>query len=306
MSKDLIIIPPSNFNFENTVQRLRRGNLDPINKWDPQTKQWQRIISDNQNYSILFVNFCPKQNHIIIKKINGTLEKKLIYNKIVGLLGLDDPFINLPPAKYADDSILKPHWSTAVPGYSHCFEAFLQIITGQLVSTQVANLFLQRIIMSFGTPIKINSEVFYDFPNIEVFTSPYIVDNLRLMGISKTKSEAIHQVALRLNDKNWIQFILNPTTSIEQKHAQLIEIKGIGEWSADWFLFRGLRHFNIVPVSDLAVRKALSWWWHASNILSASEITKNLMHLGEDDLRGLLVYKIMCAFLSQNRTGVLL
>lgn len=299
MQNILEIAAPLHFNFENTVLRLRRGNIDPINKWDEDKKQWRRLLLENDKHALVNIYQLPKNRTIFIKKLSGNLKNELIQEKIIKLLGFDDPFLKKPHNKFVKYPELQKSWSIALPGYGNLFEAFVQIILGQLVSTHVTNLLLSRFIQQFGISMTIGEEVFYHFPTFTQFNNKKMIDSIKSIGLSEAKAHAIYEIAVKFQDRDWLDYLLNPSICWSQKYAKLIEIKGIGAWSANWFLFRGLRQFQIIPITDLAVRKALSWWWKSPITLSPAIISKNLLTMNcAENLKGLLVYKIMCAFFS--------
>jgi len=54
--------------------------------------------------------------------------------------------------------------------------------------------------------------------------------------------------------------------------AQLTALRGIGEWTADWFLARHLGRSEAWPAGDLGVRKAVSRFYGEGRDLSTEEV----------------------------------
>ena len=52
----------------------------------------------------------------------------------------------------------------------------------------------------------------------------------------------------------------------------LTSIRGLGRWTADWFLARHLARPHAWPAGDLGVRKAVSTFYAAGSPLSIEEV----------------------------------
>ena len=53
--------------------------------------------------------------------------------------------------------------------------------------------------------------------------------------------------------------------------ARLVALRGIGEWTADWFLARHLARPNAWPWGDLALRKAVADLYGGLDVQEARE-----------------------------------
>jgi len=56
--------------------------------------------------------------------------------------------------------------------------------------------------------------------------------------------------------------------------ARLTELRGLGRWTADWFLARCLGRGDICPAGDLAVRKAFDHYYGRGRALSEKAIRR--------------------------------
>ncbi len=55
--------------------------------------------------------------------------------------------------------------------------------------------------------------------------------------------------------------------------AALTAQRGLGRWSADWFLARALARPSAWPAGDLGLRKAVSHFYGEGHMLSEPEVT---------------------------------
>ena len=79
---------------------------------------------------------------------------------------------------------------------------------------------------------------------------------MRALGLSKQKLAYIRDLAHKTLD-GIVEFEKFPQMTDEQVIAELIQVKGIGEWTAHMFLMFALRRPNILPTGDFGVRSAM-------------------------------------------------
>jgi DNA-3-methyladenine glycosylase II len=79
---------------------------------------------------------------------------------------------------------------------------------------------------------------------------------MRALGLSKQKLTYIRDLARKTRD-GLVEFQKFPSMTDEEVMAELIQVKGIGEWTAHMFLMFALRRPNILPTGDYGVRSAM-------------------------------------------------
>lgn len=79
---------------------------------------------------------------------------------------------------------------------------------------------------------------------------------MRALGLSKQKLTYIRDLA-RKTREGIVEFEKFPQMSDEDVIAELVRVKGIGEWTAHMFLMFALRRPNILPTGDYGVRSAM-------------------------------------------------
>ena len=91
------------------------------------------------------------------------------------------------------------------------------------------------------------------------------------IGLSNRKIEYIKDLSAKI-----IQRKLDVSTlhklSDEEVIAQLIEIKGIGRWTAEMFLIFCLGRLDVLPVTDLGIRKAMQKTYSLSELPKPAEM----------------------------------
>ena len=127
------------------------------------------------------------------------------------------------------------------------FEALVSSITAQQVSLHAAFAVRSRFIDRFGDP----AELAVAFPT-RARVAAASEDELLALGFSRRKAEYVLGVA-----RADVDFEALGGLADEEVKARLTALRGIGEWSADWFLARYLGRRHAWPAGDLGLRKAV-------------------------------------------------
>ena len=274
---------PHGFNLKNTLSILQRGDSDPINH----IKDGKLCRTLNGDDTKCIVEIMDHEKHLSVNIVHGAMPKKTIRDKLIRLLGFDDPLL-------LDETDI-PFKQSSLPNYETLFESIVQTILGQLISATAANHIRCRFITAFGDYTLYDKQKFYTFPHpLKISQTP--ADEISALGIGKTKAVAIIKAAEHCLDVNWRSALLDPQTSNQDCTLQLTSIHGIGTWTSDWVCLRALRRYDIVPSGDLVIRKALSKYWGEQNILSQKQIMQREDSLGP--LKGLVAYRLMLQFIS--------
>ena len=127
------------------------------------------------------------------------------------------------------------------------FEMLVGAITAQQVSLIAALAIRNRLVERLGERV---GRV-WAFPSRERLAAAS-EDELFSLGFSRRKAEYV--IGLARSDLDLATLALLPD---EEVKAQLTALRGLGEWTADWFLARYLGRPRAWPAGDLALRKAV-------------------------------------------------
>ncbi len=142
------------------------------------------------------------------------------------------------------------------------FEALVTSITAQQVSLRAAFAIRARLIRTFGKAARRA----FAFPRAEdvAAASP---GALTALGFSRRKAEYV--LSLARADVDFAALGALPDDEVKER---LVELPGIGEWTADWFLARHLARPDAWPAGDLALRKAVSALYLDGRDVSTGEV----------------------------------
>jgi len=136
-------------------------------------------------------------------------------------------------------SIIEQFGIPAIPERPQGFETLALLILEQQVSIDSAK----------ATFLKLKNAV-------ESFTAKYLLalsdEDYRTCGVSRQKTSYIKALAIAVINKD-IDIESLPFKSPDVVRAELIKIKGIGNWTIDVYLIFCLQSADIIPLGDIAV-----------------------------------------------------
>jgi len=130
-----------------------------------------------------------------------------------------------------------------------------------LVSRGDPFLTLARSIVGQQISVKAAQSVWNKFSALVPVVSPEPVlkiraKNLRACGLSERKCEYISDLARRFAD-GAVQAQRWPQMSDEEVIAELVQLRGIGRWTAEMLLMFSLLRPDVFPLDDLGLQKAI-------------------------------------------------
>ena len=152
--------------------------------------------------------------------------------------------------------LIRTYPDVALRSRGNAFETLLRAIVGQQISVKAADAVWARVCAA--TPIK-PEEV-----------ASLGIDTLRACGLSRMKAGyasdlAAHFIEGRIKPRRWAH--MDDEAIIDE----LVDVRGIGRWTAEMFLIFHLLRPNVWPVDDLGLLKAISLHYRNGEKISAKE-----------------------------------
>jgi DNA-3-methyladenine glycosylase II len=156
-----------------------------------------------------------------------------------------------------DKKLLRPITLTKNP-----FLSLAGSIVSQQISTSAARSIYKRFLALFGR-WKPTPELLLELSD----------ENLRGAGLSASKVKYMRDLAVKFIDKT-----INPKQFASMGDEEIIEhltkVKGIGVWTAHMFLMFALNRPNVLPVGDLAIKKAFQKVCNLKKLPTEKEMIK--------------------------------
>lgn len=175
------------------------------------------------------------------------------------------------------------------------FEMLVGSITAQQVNLSFAFACRARLVRRYGIPVQVGRETVWAFPEAARLAGARVRE-LRMLKYSTRKAEYIRDLARAVVDGT-----LDLDAVCAADSATVIErltgLRGLGRWTADWFLARCLGRGDVCPAGDLAVRKAFVHYYGRGRALSEDTIRRRARAWGE--YQNLAVHYILAGMRSR-------
>jgi DNA-3-methyladenine glycosylase II len=232
-----LIVVPQPYDFELSLDRFTFWGVDRANVWHE--GGLHRVVNGRE------VRITPADEGVDAEPLDAAIEQ--VVRKLVGLeFDLKEFHV------FAEDEPVLAATVHSYPGFRpplapDPFEALVSSISAQQVSLHAAFAVRSRFIDRFGE----RADLACSFPTRERVAQAS-VEELMAVGFSRRKAEYVLGVA-----RAELDFDELATLPDDEVKARLTSLRGLGEWTADWFLARYLARPHAWPAGDLGVRKAV-------------------------------------------------
>ena len=142
------------------------------------------------------------------------------------------------------------------------YGALLRSIVGQQLSTKAAATIYGRMLELFGGHAPTPRQLLEVDP-----------ERIRSAGLSRPKIAYLRDLAEHVEEGR-LDLEHLPELSDEEVTAQLTDIKGLGQWTADMFLMFHLRRSDVLPVGDQGIRRAVKVEYRLRKLPDAKRLEK--------------------------------
>jgi 3-methyladenine DNA glycosylase/8-oxoguanine DNA glycosylase len=241
---------PQPFSFELTTARFRAFGLDRASLWDEEAGSaageaggvrgaLYRAVGGRE------VRIAAAPEGVDVEPLDADTQPV-----VLRLLGFDFDLVGFA-AWASDREELAPvvvRFAGFRPSLSpDPFEALVTSISAQQVSLRSAVAIRNRFVERLGEPV---GHV-WAFPARERVAAAS-EEELVALGFSRRKAEYVIGLARSDLDLGSLALLAD-----DEVKARLTAVRGLGEWTADWFLARHLGRPRAWPAGDLALRKAV-------------------------------------------------
>ena len=254
-------VPP--FRLDSTAWTLRRRSNNLIDRWDGET--YRRVLVINGSpVEVAVRQSGPTDSPRIWVTLSGRQigsMKSLATNLLERLLGLRvnlSEFYRIAKRDPKLGGVAERFRGLKPPRFPNVFEALANAIACQQMSLSLGILLLSRITESFGIAVEGAAGTAHAFPRPEDLAclGP---PAFRKLDFSYNKGRSLIDLARacvegRANLDKLAN--LNNAASVQR----LLQFRGVGRWSAEYVLLRGLGRLNVYPGDDVGARNNLRSW----------------------------------------------
>ena len=172
------------------------------------------------------------------------------------------------------------------------FEAMVDSIVEQQISLKVANSIENKIVKKFGEILDLEGDVYYAYPTPQRLATVG-TEELRQCGLSFRKGEYIKGASTLISEGKLDLEKLRNYEQSEQIIKELDEIKGIGVWTAELTMLRGMQRLEALPADDLGLRRDISRYYRDGKGITSAEARR--IAEGWGVWKGLAAYYLVVA-----------
>jgi DNA-3-methyladenine glycosylase II len=288
----------SPFNFELSAQIFRNGD-EQIRRYE-KGRFWQVIrIEDKLALACVeSMGTVEKPKLTVELKTNCELaeEDKKAAGAIVSCLFNLDFDLAAFYEEIENDSTMallaKKLFGLKSPTTQYAFEALVDSIVEQQISLKVANAFERRIVKKWGDALSLEDEVYYAYPTPKKLAAAS-QQELRAVGLSERKAEYIRNVASLISENKLDLESLKCRESDDEIVKELDEVKGVGVWTAELTMLRGMQRLQALPADDLGLRRTISRYYCGGKPITSTEARSIAKYWGR--WKGLAAYYLIVA-----------
>jgi DNA-3-methyladenine glycosylase II len=188
--------------------------------------------------------------------------------------------------------LIKKLWGLKNPTTQTIFEAMVDAIVEQQISLKVANKLENKIIKRFGDALNLQDDVYFVYPTPRQLARVSI-DEFRQCGLSYRKAEYIKEAStLIVEGKLNLENLKNYEDSDQIIH-ELDHVRGVGVWTAEFTMLKGMQRLEALPADDLGLRRVISSYYRNGKVISSAEARRIAENWG--CWKGLATYYLVVA-----------
>jgi DNA-3-methyladenine glycosylase II len=272
--------PVTPFRLDLTVWTLRRRPENIMDRWDGQTYRRVLPVQDGLVEIAVIQVERPETPWIRISVEGQPLRpsvKAAVTLALERLLGLRidlTKFYRLAAREKQLGQLAHRFQGMKPPRYATVFESVIVGIASQQVSRTASVLALNRLIAGYGVKLPDENAAAHAFPRPEGMAR-LLPAELRPLGFSRQKERAITELAQSVvgNSLKLEELAQLPD---EEAIERLCGLRGVGRWTAEYVLLRGLGRTHIFPGDEVGARTNLKRWLRLEKQLDYEAVRRTL------------------------------
>ena len=291
-------LPP--FRLDLTVWALRRRPDNTIDRWDGRTYR-RAIALESGTIELAAV----QAGSAAVPELTVTLTGAQLDEQaeeaaraaLARLLGLEldlskfyglaagDPFLQTLAARFRG---LKP------PRFPTLFECLVNAIACQQLTLTVGIRLLNRLTEAHGTAP--DAGMTRAFP-VPTQLADLLPEALRPLGFSGAKSRSVVELAAGISSGMFDAAAIETLDDADALTA-LLRLRGVGRWTAEYALLRGLGRLHVFPGDDVGARNNLARWLNRREPLDYAGVQAAVRKW--QPFAGLVYFHLLLANLAEN------
>lgn len=243
---------------------LRRRPRNQIDRWDGTTYRRVVVVGGRPTELAVTQEGTTAAPELIVEatpQLRTPIEEaevRSIVDRLLGLqISLDDWYVTS-----TRDSRLRlladKFRGVKPPRFPTVFEAVVNGFACQQLSLEVGLALLNRLASMSSARVGTSADTFHPFPTARA-VALLQPEQYRAIGFSRQKAAAIHELADAVARGRLDLELLAHEDDAEAARC-LTDLRGVGRWTAEYVLLRGLGRLHVFPGDDVGAQKGLALW----------------------------------------------
>jgi len=259
----LEIEPVTPFRLDYTSWTVRRRAHNATDLWDPGSGTHRRSISINGKPVAVAVtqNVDTDRASISVEtsgefagpEMDGDVDRAV--KRLFGLERDLSGFYEMA----AGDPVLEPVVArlrgAKPPRFPSAFEALVNAVACQQISVDAGMHVLNRLSAKYGTPVPGDEQAPFVFPGPEDLAGAEI-EEVKQVGFSFNKARTVVEAAQKIVTGD-LELEELESAGDEEALKELTALYGVGRWTAEYVLLRGLGRIHVLPGDDVGAQNKL-------------------------------------------------
>lgn len=263
MDKRLLVIEPvPPFRLDLTVWALRRRPHNAIDRWEGHAYRRVLVVREIPVEATVQQAGPPHAPQLQVTVVGPQLsrisisEVALALHLLLGTQADLRGFYRLARAEARLRSLVERFRGLKPPRFPSLFETLVNGMACQQVSLTMGIELLNRLARTYGPRVEAEGACGFPQPGTLALLEP---EALRTLGFSRQKSRSIVELARAILEGELACESL-AALSDELAAARLRGLHGVGRWTAEYVLLRGLGRLHVFPGDDVGAHNALQRW----------------------------------------------
>lgn len=252
---------PEAFHFKVNLDYLERNSNECMYEIENDTITRVIVIHDVRTLVRITAS---DTNYLHVAFLAGTTpkslkEKEALVGYICEWFDLDNNLTAFYEMGYQDPLLRQPiesFYGLRNVGLPDLFEALCWGVLGQQINLKYAYTLKRQFVEKFGEALDYNGKKYWIFPSFSKIAT-LTTEDMADIKMTTKKSEYIIGIAKLMRDGELTKERLLKMNDFEQAEKELIRIRGVGPWTANYVLMRCLRYPTAFPIDDVGLINAI-------------------------------------------------
>jgi DNA-3-methyladenine glycosylase II len=264
-------VPP--FRLDLTVWTLRRRPINAVDLWDGKTYRRGLMFGNRPVEIAVIQNGSTLEISVVGARLTSSMTSAVttVLQRMLGTQVDLRAFYDFAVQDAQLNRLVHRFRGAKPPRFPSIFEALVNGISCQQLSLTVGITLLNRLAEHCGLAA---GSSLYCFPRPQDLVKITPAE-FRRLGYSANKSRALLELSDAIVDGR-----LNLETLVERDDQEitrvLLEMRGIGRWTAEYALLRGVGRIDLFPGDDVGARNNLARWLKLRTPLDYARVSRVL------------------------------